>query len=287
MTETKSALQMTTPQTTPQNELTPSAELAREILNAPHNAAQIALQHVIEVLKAGGLSLSQPQAAALLDLIGEYRDPRYQVAYCLEGERERYRDRGEATTAHPAIRFELEFNTEWNGKSALRALLGTDAGVLLKEWGERVDFDTTIPPVCQAILFTQSNSKSRDRTFAHPGEVRTQDEDFQHAFSEAINDGHRFRFADDLQATFVCAAVLSKARSRGGLLDQPVEQSLISGRPPKGISREEWALLSRLRKGLVRTANGGLRIDEYSRLRATSNEGEGLDSRWAFGQVAP
>ena len=149
-------------------------------------------------------------------------------------------------------------------------LLGeADAAALIAQWGDRVDFSEDAPTSNSVVLFLDSNNKRRT----------TQEEDFK---------GAGLTFADDIQATIVCAVLVKKARDAG--LDLSKDASTWEQDQSAALSRLDPLqidLLSKLHVGYVRSCSGALRVDGNGRLRAYDLDDRGYANIWAFGGVPP
>lgn len=148
--------------------------------------------------------------------------------------------------AHGAIRYELRFPAGRDVQEVLSELLGPeDSKQLIAAWGGmNVQICGPVPEMSVAVFFPNSNGKDR----------KTQKADFKRA--------GLVMFADDVEMTLVCAALVQKARDAG--ID------LIRWQGTDTLSNEELVLLSKLRDGAIRTRSGalflnpdGLSVDNY------------------------
>jgi hypothetical protein len=187
------------------------------------------------------------------------------IASPLESERQNYDDARPGVAPHPAINFSVAVNSDVVASAHLRELLGEDATVLMSDWGDRIDFTKYAPTSNKVTLLIDSNNK--DRT--------TQDEDFKASGLE---------FADDLQATIVCATLVKKAKDAG--LDLREVASSWKENQSEAISQlneAELDLLTKLRDGVVRSRSGALAVDSDGRLRVFNDYDGGYRNRLAFG----
>ena len=165
--------------------------------------------------------------------------------------------------AHGAIRFELRLPAGRDVREVLSELLGAeDAEKLIADWAaERVTISGLVPETSVAVFFPNSNSKTREN----------QEADFKRAGLAG--------FADDVEATLVCAALVQKARDAGIDLRQCGSEWQATDK----LSNQELDLLTKLRDGLVRTSSGALGVDDNGRLRANYYCDYGYPYYWAAG----
>lgn len=209
--------------------------------------------------------LSSKQIAALMKLAKKYEGTSTSIASPLESERQNYDDTRPGVAPHPAINFSVAVNSNVGAAAHLRELLGEDATVLMSDWGGRIDFTKNAPDSNKATLLIDSNNKS----------CTTQGEDFKTLGLE---------FADDLQATIVCATLVKKAKDAG--LDLSKDASSWKENQSEAISQlneAELDLLTKLRDDVVRSRSGALHVDGYGRLRAGYYFDDSYPSYWAFG----
>lgn len=209
--------------------------------------------------------LSPKQIAALRKLLEKYEGTSTSIASPLESERQNYDDTRSGVAPHPAINFSVAVNSDVVAAAHLRELLGEDATVLMSDWGNRIDFTKNVPDSNKATLFKYSNNKN----------PTTQGEDFKASGLE---------FADDLQATIVCATLVKKAKDAG--LDLSKDASSWKENQSEAISQlneAELDLLTKLRDGLVRSRSGALYVRDFGRLRANDDYDYSYPNLWAFG----
>lgn len=209
--------------------------------------------------------LSPKQISALLKLARKYEGISTSIASPLESERQNYGDTRSGVAPHPAINFSVAVNSDVVAAAHLRELLGEDATVLMSDWEDQIDFTTNAPESNKATLLIDSNNKNR----------QTQGEDFKASGLE---------FADDLQATIVCATLVKKAKDAG--LDLSKGASSWKENQSEAISQlneAELDLLTKLRNGVVRSRSGALGVYDDGRLRVNRYLGGSYPYRWAFG----
>ncbi len=188
-----------------------------------------------------------------------------------------YGDTRNNGTKQAAIKFELPLSTQQGARVLLQGLLGAEDSVtLMRDWGSRIDFDQMAPSQNEAILFNDSNSKARNREYAASDATTTQEEDLKAAGLGG--------FADDLQATIVCAALVRKAKDAGLILSEPADSwRKDQSEVVKKLSDQELDLLTKLRNGVVRTLSGALIVLDDGRLRALDFSAHAHSRNWAFG----
>ena len=156
--------------------------------------------------------------------------------------------------AHRAISFSLTLPPNLPAAAVLIELLNLDEAVeLLKDFlqNNRLTFPESAPAVSRATFFPLSNWKSRSMQDA--------------GFKAAGLNG----FADDIQATLICAALVRKATDAG--ID-PMKGSVGWDKAAAAqLKPEELDLLAKLRDGEVRISSGFLSIDELGRLHYYSS----------------
>ena len=200
----------------------------------------------------------------------------------LESVSNSYKDDRQGFKPHQGIDFTASLKLPCGARDLLVAHLGkAGADLLISDWSGRVSFDNTVmvPKTNQAVLFVDSNNKARNRKYAESGAKTTQEEDFRAAGLE---------FADDLQATIICATLVGKAKHIG--LDISKEASSWKEKQAAAVnqlSEAEFELLSKLRDGEVRSRSGALRVDVTGRLRASGFDGYSFSFCWAFGGGSP
>ena len=223
-------------------------------------------------------NLSPKQIEALKKLASKYGMAAVSVSSPLESERQNYDDSRSRLDVHPAIDFSVTLDPKIVAADHLRELLGEeDAKVVMSDWGNRIDFTKNVSGSNKAALFIDSNNKARNRDFAAKGASTTQEEDFKASGLE---------FADDLQATIICATLVKKAKDAG--LDLSEDASSWKNDQPEALSQlneAELDLLTKLRDGVVRSRSGALDVDDDGRLRANYVNDYGFAHRWAFGGV--
>jgi hypothetical protein len=181
----------------------------------------------------------------------------------------KYQDRRQGFGPHEAIDFNVTVNSREQARVLLVELLGNDATMLISDWGNRVNFDQETPTNNKVVLFTESNNKVRN----------SQHDDFKAA---------GLQFADDLQATIVCATLVNKAKEVGLNLSKAAstwhnQQSAALEK----LSPSEVDLLTKLRDGVVRTSSGALNVFDGGRLRAELFYDRGYAFAWGLGCAAP
>lgn len=262
-----------------------AAELARTMLNHPESAPLIGLEHFVEEMKAGRISLSDTQREDLVRLLDGYSERVLAVVNSLQVRPNEYWDMADEGRIHPAIILTLPLSTHQSSSAVLRELIGESSEQLLLDWGDNVD--ATTPPAfkSQMVLFLHSNNIARNRDVIIDETRTTQEEDFFNARSRSAENG--LIFADDLQATLICATLLRKAESVGIPLRGEARSSWESGEIVANgrLSKEEFEVLQRLRDGALRTASGSLYLHPDGALRARCSFGDGASPDiWAVGR---
>lgn len=150
--------------------------------------------------------------------------------------------------------------------------LGEEFGTLLADdWKTKADIDlrvAKVPEKNSPILFLNSNSKTRETQALH--------------FREA-----KLKFADDIEATIYCAALVKKAMYYG--LD--FREGSNNWHNEKGfdvvkhLTTEEKYVLKILRDGVIRTENGSLDMNFQGPLRVKAKNEYLKDNSWAFGSL--
>ena len=193
----------------------------------------------------------------------------------LQAAYQEYPDSRTGIAAHPAVCFDLQLPPGQSVAAFLQEQLGAaDVQQLKEDWAARgVNLDYDAPLRSQAILFLDSNSKARNRQYAPRGAQTTQEEDFKSAALEG--------FANDVQMTLICAALVKKARDAGIDLTKNSEDWDVAATGK--LKPEELDLLAKLRDGLVRTSSGALGVDDDGRLRAFFYYAGGVPGYWAAG----
>ena len=163
--------------------------------------------------------------------------------------------------AYGAIRFELRLPAGCEVQEVLSELLGAEEGQgLIAEWrSEGINLSGAVPEMAAAVFFPNSNNKTR----------RMQKADFKRVGLAG--------FADDVEATLVCAALVQKARDAGIDLRRGSREWQATDK----LSDQELDLLSKLRDGFVRTRSGVLGVVDDGRLRADHCYDGGLSCFWA------
>jgi len=217
---------------------------------------------------------SEDRQALLLTL------PAEQSAKLSPPAQKEYPDNRDDFPPHRAIDFKVTQDRQIQTGDLLEKLLGKDAAILRQDWGVRINFDKDAPSANQAVLFRESNNKARNRAHAKTGDKTTQEEDFKAAGLD---------FADDTQATIVCATLVRKAKDAG--LDISKGASTWKSKQPDALvklNESEIDLLTKLRDGVVRSRSGALGVGDLGRLRACFFNGAGgFANFWAFGGVSP
>ena len=197
------------------------------------------------------------------------------AALKLESERRYYQDNRRGFAPHPAIDFTVKEDREISRADLLIDLLGEDAAVLMSDWGNRIDFTKNASGSSKVALFIDSNYKARNEDYAEEGAITTQDEDLRRSDLD---------FADDWEATKICAAVLKKAKNAG--LDLSTDASSWKNDQSEAVGKlddTDLDLLAKLRDGSVRSRSGGLTCVDYGRLRAYGFHGISHGYYWALG----
>lgn len=262
-----------------------AAELAREVLTHPESAPVIGLEHFLEEMKSGRISLSETQRDELLRLLDGFSERVLAVVNSLQVRSSEYRDVADEGRIHPAITITLPLSTHQSSSAVLRELIGESSEQLLLDWGDNVDATTSPPLKSEVVLFLHSNNIARNRDVIIDEVKTTQEEDFINARSRSAENG--LIFADDLQATLICATLLRKAESVGIPLRGEARNSWESGEivGHGKLSKEEFEVLQRLRHGALRTASGSLYLHPDGVLRARCSFGDGASPDiWALGR---
>lgn len=187
-----------------------------------------------------------------------------------------YADSRQGFGPHKAIEFNVTVNSRVMASVLLEELLGNDAAVLISDWGNHVNFDQQAATDNKVVLFTKSNNKARNTKYAETGDKTTQQDDFKAA---------GLQFADDLQATIVCATLVKKAKEVG--LDLSKAASTWQSQQWEALGKLhplEVDLLAKLKDGVVRTSSGALIVSDIGRLRANNYVcGSSNPGCWALG----
>lgn len=262
-----------------------AAELAREVLTHPESAPVIGLEHFLEEMKSGRISLSETQRDELLRLLDGYSERVLAVVNSLQVRSSEYWDVADEGRIHPAITITLPLSTHQSSSAVLRELIGESSDRLLLDWGDNVDATTSPAFKSQMVVFLHSNNTARNRDVIVDETKTTQEEDFMNARSRSAE--HGLIFADDLQATLICATLLRKAESVGiplrgeGRNSWDSAEIVGNGR----LNKEEFEVLQRLRDGALRTASGSLYLHPDGDLRARCSFGDGASPDiWAVGR---
>jgi hypothetical protein len=259
--------------------------LAREVLTHPESAPVIGLEHFLEEMKSGRISLSETQRDELLRLLDGYSERVLAVVNSLQVRSSEYWDVADEGRIHAAITITLPLSTHQSSSAVLRELIGESSDRLLLDWGDNVDATTSPAFKSQMVLFLHSNNTARNRDVIIDETKTTQEEDFMNARSRSAE--HGLIFADDLQATLICATLLRKAESVGiplrGEARNSWESAEIVGNGR--LNKEEFEVLQRLRDGALRTASGSLYLHPDGDLRARCSFGDGASPDiWAVGR---
>lgn len=241
-------------------------------LRAGHDRADVALSALHDT------PLSSKQIDSLKTLLAKYEcldsSPSRAIPTLLEASRHVLHDSRTGVAPHPAIQFWVQVHQNVAASVYLRGVLGQDSSLVINEWGARLDFTKCVPRFNVATLLLDSHSKPRNRDHAQRDEKATQQDDLS-----ALG----FTWADDLQATVVCATLVSRAKEAG--LDLSENASVFANCAGAGhLPKPEIDLLSTLRRGFVRTYSGALSIDDRGRLRAHSNYVTAHPFDFAFGR---
>ena len=234
------------------------------------------LEHLVTTLGAANLKDLSPEARAALT---HALPPVPSVTTVLESSSREYSDKRPGFSPHQATDFKASVNPSVNADKFLVESLGqADAKQLMLDWGGRVDFRIAAPNSNEVTLFHESNNKARNADFAPRGAKTTQVADLKAAGLD---------FADDLQATIVCAALVKKARDAGlSLIKDASSWRVEQGEALAKLNEAEIDLLTKLRTGAVRTCSGALGVDDDGRLRAFNFFAYDFPCRWAFGGAA-
>lgn len=132
----------------------------------------------------------------------------------------------------------------------------------------------------EQIKWYSSGIRTRNSDCAEGGAETTQEDDFK---------GVGLEFADDMQATIVCAILVKKARDAGlDLKEEAYSWEEKQSAAVNLLNESELELLTNLKDGVVRTRSGALDIDDLGCLRADcliGLRGNGHAEVRAFGQV--
>lgn len=262
-----------------------AADLAREVLTHPESAPFIGLGHFVEEMKAGRISLSETQREDLMRLLEGYSERVLAVVSSLRVRSSEYWDTQDEGRIHRAISFTLPLATHQSSSAVLREIIGESSEQLLADWGDSIDATTPPPFSNQIVVFLDSNNLARSRDVIVDEGKTTQEDDFSNARSASAENG--LIFADDLQATLICAALLRKAESigmpfRGESRNSWASEEFVgSGR----LNGEEFDVLLKLRDGALRTSSGSLYLHPDGVLRARCAFGDGASPDiWAVGR---
>lgn len=187
------------------------------------------------------------------------------LALSLKSERQDYNDTRSGVAAHSAIDFSVVVNRDVAAVTYLRELLGADAEGLMSDLRDQIDFRKNVPGSNKATLVLDSNEKNRE----------TQDQSLKASGLE---------FADDLQATIVCATLFAKARAAGLPLTEVTSCWKVSYRDAVSkLDEKEIDLLTKLTDGKVRSRSFEFFFNDWGRLRASSARDHGHPNVWGFG----
>lgn len=148
----------------------------------------------------------------------------------------------------------------------LRGYLGAvDADLLVRDLGGRLDKNQAAPnPVCLALC-SDLNEKERGA-------------------QGVVLASAGYEFADDCEATLVCARILGKAREVAIDVSKPSHLwRNLEGNRLGELSDGEREVLSRLRDGFLRTRSGSLRVGGDGCLRFHQPCNFDSPIRWALG----
>lgn len=247
------------------HQITTAVEAANILINALPDAGKLAvLDHLIRAVDTKNLSTeAKNQLLALLP-----KGPSLDNTLTIESERKTYPDLRPGVDHHAAIDYTVRVNREITARNLLTELLGNDAEILMIDWADRIDFTKQVPTTSSVALFLNSNYKDR----------YTQGIDFEKS---------GITFADDLEATIVCATLVKKAKDAGLDLSQNFKSWKSNSEALCKLTETEQALLSKLRDGVVRSRSGALVVADVGRLRANYFGDGSIPDRWAFGSGAP
>ncbi|MDC0358197.1 hypothetical protein OAO01_05215 [Oligoflexia bacterium] len=247
----------------------------------PHKIAKAIrfLESVTAMAQAGGVENLRLPAARLTE----------EILNNLKTSELIYKDKRWRFNDHIATKCEVTMSETVRASALLKEILGTDANRVMTDWAKVADisFDGDTPLKCEAIVFHDSNCKStckKARMISGRGrrERSSQEEDFNAARPKLAG------FADDVEATIVCAALVRKAKDAGLDLRAEAKTWEVDQKVAlEKLSAAEIYLLTLLRVNQVRTYSGTLYIDESGRLRAGSRLYPYSDERFfAFARTA-